>query len=529
MQDLGWDFPYPSRRMPVMARNVVATTQPLAAQAGLRMLLQGGSAADAAIATAIALTVVEPTMNGIGSDAFALAWDGNRLHGLNASGPSPAEWTPKRFSGRSDMPTEGWDAVTVPGAVSGWVALWKRFGKLRFASLFEPAIEYARQGFPISHVVSRQWQAQLPRVKDQPGFAQAFLRDGRAPRAGEMLQFPEHARTLESIALTEGESFYRGALAEKIASFAKQCGGAMTTHDLAAFHPEWVAPLGQQYRHCQAHEIPPNGQGIAALMALGILEHFDLRTPSPDSAEVLHLQIEAMKLAFVDVYRFVADPGRMSHSPQNLLDPDYLKSRAALIRKDSVTSARHGTPSASGTVYLTAADAAGNMVSYIQSNYTGFGSGVVVPETGIALQNRGAGFSLEPGHPNEVAGGKRPFHTIIPGFLTHDAQALMSFGVMGGDMQPQGHVQMVSRVIDGGQNPQAAADAPRWKITKDGRLLVEAAFSGHTARQLEDWGHRVMRAEPDSTEFGAAQMILQRDGYYLAASEPRRDGQAVGF
>jgi gamma-glutamyltranspeptidase / glutathione hydrolase len=523
----GWSFPYASRRMPVLARNVVATTQPLAAQAGLRMLLKGGSAVDAAIATAITLTVVEPTMNGIGSDAFALIWDGRNLHGLNASGPSPAAWTEERFAGRAAMPTEGWDAVTVPGTVSAWVALSKRFGKLPFPALFEPAIDYARNGFPISPTVALQWQTQLPRVKDQPGFAQAFMRDGRAPFAGEIFRFPEQATTLEHIAQSGGESFYRGALAEKMAAFSRECGGAMTEKDLGAFQPEWVSPLGQNYRGARVHEIPPNGQGIAALIALGILENFELG--DPDDARCLHLQIEAMKLAFADVYQHVTDPAAMMLKPEQLLDPEYLKARARLIQMDRSAQPRSGHPPDSGTVYLTAADSNGNMVSYIQSNYTGFGSGVVVPGTGISLQNRGFGFSLTKGHPNVVAGGKRPFHTIIPGFLTRNGQALMSFGVMGGDMQPQGHLQMVSRVIDGGQNPQAAADAPRWKIMKDGSLRVEAAFPEATARQLEKWGHPLSRAPADSMEFGAAQMILRHNDAYLAASEPRRDGQAVGF
>ncbi len=528
MTAFNWDFPYPSRRMPVLARNVVATSQPLAAQAGLRAMLRGGNAVDAAIATAAALTVVEPVMNGIGSDAFALVWDGKALHGLNACGRAPRAWNPERFSGRDRMPTEGWDSITVPGVVSAWASLSTKFGKLPFESLFEPAIDYANHGFPVSPVVASQWQSQIPRLKDQPGFAQAFARDGRAPRAGELFRFPEQADTLAQIAASRGESFYRGKLARRIAEFSAACGGVMDADDLAAHQPDWVEPIGQDYRGYRVHEIPPNGQGIAALIGLGILEQFDLGSMGADSVDSLHLQIEAMKLGFADVYRHVADVNTMKIPGSSLLDPHYLKSRAQLIRRDRAGQPVAGSPP-SGTVYLTTADADGMMVSYIQSNYMGFGSGVVVPGTGISLQNRGSGFSLQPHHPNLVGGGKRPFHTIIPAFLTRDGKAVMSFGVMGADMQPQGHMQMVVRLVDYGQNPQTVADAPRWKITLDGELLLEHAVAEDVARGLASLGHRVVRAPAGSTEFGAAQLIHRLDTAYVAASEPRRDGQAVGF
>jgi gamma-glutamyltranspeptidase/glutathione hydrolase len=299
--------------------------------------------------------------------------------------------------------------------------------------------------------------------------------------------------------------------------------------DLDAHRADWVEPIGQDYRGYRVHEIPPNGQGIAALLALGMLEHFDLASYAPDSCDSLHLQVEAMKLAFADAYRFVADPNAMEVGPSDLLDPEYLQSRAKLISPDRAHHPRHGMPSPSGTVYLAAADSEGMMVSFIQSNYRGFGSGVVVPGTGISLQNRGAGFSLEPGHPNVVAGGKRPFHTIVPAFLTRGDRPVMSFGVMGGDMQPQGHVQMVVRLLDYRQNPQAAADAPRWKIVADGSLLLESSVPESTARELAARGHRIVRAAPDSLDFGAAQLIYRLDDGYLAASEPRRDGHAVGY
>jgi len=524
-----WEFPYASQRMPVLAANVVATSQPLAAQAGLQMLSKGGNAVDAALATAITLTVVEPTMNGIGSDAFALVWDQMQLHGLNASGRAPKAWTAQRFAGQKSMPAAGWDSVTIPGVVSAWVALSSRFGRLPFAELFSAAIGYAENGFLISPTVARQWQMQAPQLMDQPGFAQAFLPGGRAPQAGDLFRNPAQARTLRIIAESHGEAFYRGELAQQIATASRSQGGAMTAEDLAAHQPDWVEPIAQDYRALRLHEIPPNGQGIAALMTLGILSNFDLAQLPVDSADSLHLQMEAMKLAFADVYRSVADPKSMRVSAQDLLDPDYLRRRASQIDPGWARDFGHGIPQGSGTVYLTAADASGVMVSYIQSNYNGFGSGVVVPETGISLQNRGFGFSLEPGHPNQVGPGKRPFHTIIPAFLTRSGEPLMSFGVMGADMQPQGHVQMAVRIADYGQNPQAAADGPRWKVFRGRQIALEHAVPPRVAAELARRGHQVRHTERWNMEFGAAQLIYRVDGGYVAASEPRRDGQAVGF
>ena len=529
MTQFTWEFPYWSQRMPVLGANVVASSQPLAAQAGLRMLLRGGNAVDAALAAAIALTVVEPTMNGIGSDAFALIWDGSQLHGLNASGQAPRGWVPERFGGRDAMPVTGWDSITVPGAVSAWVALSSRFGSLPFAELFAPAVEYADGGFLVSPIVARQWQAQGPQLRDLPGFAEAFLRGGHPMHAGELFRFPAQASTLRSIAETHGEAFYRGVLAEKIAAASRAQGGAMTLEDLADHQPEWVEPISLSYRDMRLHEIPPNGQGIAALIALGILGHFPLADLPVDSADSLHLQIEAMKLAFADAYRYVADPGAMSVSIGQLLDADYLKERAALIDRARAKDFAPGRPGASDTIYLTAADSAGMMVSYIQSNYMGFGSGVVVPGTGISLHNRGACFRLEPNHPNRVAPGKRPFHTIIPGFVMDGPRPLMSFGVMGGDMQPQGHAQIMIRLADYGQNPQAAADAPRWKVLGGRNVVLEHAVAPGVVEELARRGHIVRHAERGSLEFGAGQFIYRLSGGYLAASDARRDGQAVGF
>jgi gamma-glutamyltranspeptidase/glutathione hydrolase len=529
MTSFTWEFPHFSQRMPVLARNVVATTQPLAAQAGVRMLLKGGNAVDAAIATAITLTVVEPTMNGIGSDAFALIWDGTRLHGLNASGHSPQAWTAQRFAGQTSMPIMGWDSITVPGAVSAWAALSQRFGRLPFAELFAPAIEYAERGFLVSPTVARQWQKQGPTMVDQPGFGAAFMPNGRAPAASELFRHPAQARTLEEIADTRGESFYRGKLAQKIASASRAQGGVMTEEDLAAHQPDWVEPISQDYRGIRVHELPPAGQGIAALMALGMLSELDLSATAVDSADSFHLQIEAIKLAFADVRQYVADPRSMRVSTAQLLDPQYLRQRARLIDRKRAQQFAPGKLGGSDTVYLTAADADGMMVSYIQSNYMGFGSGVVIPDTGISMQNRAACFNLDLKHWNCVGPRKRPFHTIIPAFATRNGNALMSFGVMGADMQPQGHLQMVVRLVDYQQNPQAAADGPRWKVTLDGQIALEHAVAPEVAAELARRGHAIRHTERWNMEYGAAQLIYKLSEGYVAASEPRRDGQAVGF
>jgi len=528
MTAFDWQFPYTSQRMPVLARNVVATSQPLAAQAGLRMLLKGGNAVDAILATAITLTVVEPTSNGIGSDAFCILWDGKKLHGLNASGRSPAAWTPDRFKGKEAMPQRGWDSVTVPGCVSAWVEMSQKFGKLPFADLFEPAIRYAADGYMVTPTIARLWANQVPELKNQPGFEQAFMPRGRAPQPGEKFAFPDQARTLQKIAETKGEAFYRGEIAEQIAAYAKQHGGALTIADMAAHTLDWVEPIGIDYRGYTLNEIPPNGQGIAALIALGILENFDVASMPVDSVEATHLKIEAMKLAFADIYEHVSDPATMKIKAAALLDKGYLKERAKLIDLKKASDPKFGTPKG-GTVYLTAADESGMMVSYIQSNFAGFGSGVVVPGTGVSLQNRGFGFSLRPDHPNVVAPNKRPFHTIIPGFLTKGGAPLMSFGVMGGSMQAQGHMQVVSRLVDYGQNPQAAADAPRWRIDSGLKVGIEHGVPAETVAALRAMGHDMPQADRWSTDFGRAQLIYKMDDGYFAASERRTDGQAVGY
>lgn len=525
-----WDFPYTSQRMPVLAGDVVSTSQPLASAAGLQMLTRGGNAVDAALATAIAMTVVEPCQNGIGGDMFALIWDGKTLHGLNASGRAPAAWTPEMFASEPEMPFRGWNSVTVPGTVSGWRALWEKFGSLPFEDLFQPALRYAREGYLVSPTVQRQWAVQVPQLASQPGFLESFAPHGRAPAIGERFICPGQADTLASIAKSKGDSFYHGELAAAIAAHARATGGLITEADLAAHTCEWVEPIRQKYRDIELCEIGPGGQGIGALMALGILQNFDLPAMEVDSAESVHLQLEAMKLAFADLYEHVADPAGMRLTAEDLLDPAYLKRRAELIDPKRATIARPGQPHNGGTVYLTAADRNGMMVSFIQSNFKGFGSGVVVPGRGIALHNRGWGFSTKAGHANQVAPGKRPFHTIIPGFWMRDGQPLGSFGVMGGSMQAQGHVQMTSRLADYAQNPQAALDAPRWRVHDDNvRVEVEWNFSDATKRGLADRGHDVSVGPRFSTEFGSGQVAYKIPGGYLAAADHRKDSCALGI
>ncbi len=528
---LDWTLPYASHRSAVMGRNIVSTSQPLAAQAGLRMLLAGGNAVDAAIAAAMALTVVEPTGCGLGSDGFAIVWDGKELHGLNASGRSPAAWTPEYFAQRGGIPEKGWNAVTVPGAVSAWVALSKRLGKLPFAKLAEPAIDYARHGFPVSPTIARLWELGFAKLGDQPGFAECFAPGGRAPRAGEVFRSEAHARTLELIAQTEGEAFYRGELAQKMAAHSQANGGAMTVEDLAAHQADWVGTVSQRFGDSVIHEIPPNGQGIAALMALGMLDALGVGGQPLDGVDSVHLQIEAMKLAFADLHQYNADSDHMRVAPADLLRPEYLRERAALIDPARAGSPVYGAPRPGGTVYLAAADAQGMMVSFIQSNYMGFGSGVVVPGTGISLQNRGHGFTTVPGHANEVGPRKRPSHTIIPAFAMHvDGTPQMAFGVMGGPMQSQGHTQMALRVLRYGQNPQAAADAPRWRVTGGKGVAVEPAFDPAVVEQLRARGHEVtVEAGNGVFAFGGAQLVLRQGDVYVAGSDPRKDGGAVAF
>lgn len=522
-----WNFPYPSQRMPIIARNMVCAAPALVSQIGLQMLQKGGNAVDAAVAAAIAQTVLDPTMNGIGSDAFAIIWDGTKLRGLNASGRSPAAWTPEYFSKYTKMPLLGWDTVTIPGAVSAWVELWRTFGQLSFQELFQPAIRYAKDGFFIPPYAAQNWKLAAGMYRKFPEFAEAFLPNGKAPSPGDLFRFPAQAQTLQIIADTEGEAFYSGEIAKQIVSHAQTTGGTITLDDLQSHKITWDDLITIDYKNVSLCEIPPNGQGLAALLMLGILKHFDISDLDPDSAESIHLQLEAMKLAFADAYRYISDPSTWEFNPTQLLNKTYLAERATLINPLKAQEFGHGLPPTSDTVYLTTADAEGMMVSYIQSNFLWFGSGIVVPGTGISLQNRGSGFTLEEGHPNQVGPRKRPFHTIIPAFVTQKGHPLMSFGVMGGPIQPQGHAQMMIRIFEYGQNPQAASDAPRWQVEKGLQVKVETNFNMGTVMELRNRGHQI--SQDSSLMFGGAQMIYKLDHAYLGASDHRKDGQAVGF
>lgn len=528
-------YPYASRRNAVFAnRGMVATSQPLAAQVGLKVLQDGGNAIDAAVATAAALTVVEPTANGIGGDAFALVWTGGKLHGLNASGPAGklASAQALRDRGLTEMPTYGGEAVTVPGTPSAWAALAERFGKLPLSQSMAGAIELGERGYPVSPTVAYAWEIAFNKFRSLPQtdalrhWFDTFAPNGRAPISGEVVRAQGHARTLASIASDGGESFYRGALAEQTLALLNQAGGLLTADDLAGYRPEWVDPIRTDYRGYDVWEIPPNGHGIVSLIALNLLKGFEFT--ERDTVQTWHRQIEALKLAFADGFAHIADPSHMRVSIEDLLSDAYADERRKLIG-DRASLPLAGSPSRGGTVYLSTADAEGNMVSFIQSNYMGFGSGLVVPGTGIALHNRGNNFSLEAGHPNEFAPGKRPYNTIIPGFLSRDGKPVGPFGVMGGFMQPQGHVQMVMNTIDFGLNPQASLDAPRWEWTHGKTIDIEHSTPEHLFRGLAALGHDVSWS-PRPMAFGRGQIIWRDDhGTLCGGTEPRADGQIAAW
>ena len=486
MKPVNFATPYPSTRSPVCAENVVATSQPLAVQAGLQAMRDGGNAIDAALAAAITLTVVEPNNNGLGSDAFAILWDGNELVGLNASGRSPQALSPDALAEKGAIGPLGWETVTVPGAVSAWRALSERYGQLEFPQLFDAAINYAREGFQVGPKTAYFWRLAQERMADFPGFSDHFL---PAPQAGQKFRRPDMVATLQSIAASGGESFYRGEIADQIAAAAETAGAWLSADDLARHECDWVTPVTQDYQDVALHEIPPNGQGLAAQIALGILNHRPVTDPA--TGEGIHLQIEAMKTAIQASFRHFADPRAMRLNPTELLGEGALASVAAQIGDHASQPGPVELPVSHDTVYLAAADRDGMMVSFIQSNYMGFGSGIVIPGTGISMQNRGCGFSLDPTHPNCVAPGKRPFHTIIPGFVTEAGAPRLAFGVMGGHMQHQGHVQMVNRIFDHQENPQAASDAPRWHVFEDFTVGLEAGVAREIAEDLRNRGHQV--------------------------------------
>lgn len=532
------EYKYASRRRVVHAkRGMVCTSQPLASQAGLTILQQGGNAIDAAIATAICQTIVEPTNNGLGSDCFALVWTGGKLHGLNGSGYAPQRLTPEvvAASGATErMPLRGWEAVTVPGAPSAWAELHKRFGRLPFAKLFEPAIYYAEQGYPVSPIVARFWQEGIDALtpyKNNPAIMPWFATfdvhgNGVAPQTGELVTLPDHAKTLRILADSNCDSYYRGELAQRLVEFSNKTGGYLSLEDLADYRAEWVEPVHINYHGYDVWEMPPNGHGITALMALNILKEMEIG--AKDTGDTFHKQIEAMKLAFADGMHYIADPRYMQTRVEELLSDAYAAQRRALIGEKALEPT-HGKPFCGGTVYLCTADGEGNMVSFIQSNYKDFGSGIVLPGYGINLNDRGAGFSLNPELDDYLAPRKKPYHTIIPGFLTHEGEAVGPFGVMGAYMQPQGHVQVIMNTVDWLLNPQSALDAPRWQWIAGKEIWLESSVAPEIVEDLRRRGHEVRVLEDDTT-FGRGEIIWRdSNGVLAGATEPRADGVVAAW
>ena len=538
---------FATRSEVIAPHGMVATSQPLATQIGLDVLKQGGTAVDAAIAANAALGLMEPTGSGIGGDLFAIVWDAKsgKLHGYNGSGRSPQSLTLQWFAehGYQDIPPTGPLPVSVPGCVDGWFALHERFGKLPMGKLLAPTVEYARNGFPVSELIAHYWALSVPRLSKYPGFAEQFARDGKAPAKGEMWKNPNLANTLETIGKNGRDAFYKGAIAKAIGDYMKANEGFLSAADLAAHKGEWVEPLSTNYRGYDVWELPPNGQGVAALTMLNILEAYDLKALGFGSVEHLHLFTEAKKLAFADRAQYFADPAFAKAPLKGLVDKGYAAERRKLIGPRAAKSVEAGHPPLEGgdTIYLTTADRWGNMVSLIQSNYRGMGSGMAPTGLGFILQDRGEMFVLKDGHPNAYAPGKRPFHTIIPAFVTKNGKPWLSFGVMGGAMQPQGHVQIVSNLIDFGMNLQEAGDAPRIQhdgsteptgqniaMTDGGEINLEAGFDYETVRGLMQKGHKVTWADGP---YGGYQAILwdDKNKVYVGASEGRKDGQAAGY
>ncbi|MDZ7671564.1 MAG: gamma-glutamyltransferase [Halanaerobiales bacterium] len=528
--------PYLSNQNTKFAKNgMVATTQPLAAQAGLDILKKGGNAVDAAVATAACLTVVEPTSNGIGGDAFAIVYINEKMYGLNASGHSPKSISIKEVKKRGckKMPKTGFIPVTVPGAPSAWSSLIKRFGNLKLTEVLKPAIEYAAEGYPVSPTVSKNWKNAFDIYKDKldgkefQSWFDTFTIEGKPPESGQIWKSKDHAETLKSIAETNADSFYKGKLADKIDAFFKEYDGFLSKDDLNSHSVKWVDPISVNYRGYDVWELPPNGQGLVALLALKILNGFDFS--HKDTVETYHKQIEALKLAFADGKKYITDQDKMKVEIDEILADSYTDKRRNMIKETALKPAP-GKLKSSGTVYLSTADKDGNMVSYIQSNYMGFGSGLVVPDTGIALQNRGHSFSLNKKDHNCLEPNKRTYHTIIPGFLTKDNKAVGPFGVMGGFMQPQGHLQVLMNLIDFNLNPQSALDAPRWQWIEDKKVLVESDFDYTIAKKLVQKGHDIEVAL-DSSSFGRGQIIIKnsKNNTYYGGTEKRADGHIAVY
>jgi gamma-glutamyltranspeptidase/glutathione hydrolase len=511
---------------------VIATSQPLASAAGLRILEAGGNAFDAAIAASAVLSLVEPHMTGLGGDLFSLFWSAEegRLVGLDATGRAGSHSTPDRIraDGFDRMPGAGPQAVTVPGAIAGWAALNERYGSMPLGEILERAIDLAENGFPVSPIIARQWEAQTPKLEADPGAAATYLIDGgRAPRAGEWFTNPDLAESLRMIASEGPSTMYGGVLGQRVVEGLDDLGGYLTIEDLAAMEVRWVDPISIDYKGWTVWELPPAGQGIAALQMLGMLEPYDMGSMEHNSPEYLHLLVEAKKLAFADLARYVADADHMEVTTDDLLDPDYLRKRSALIdRSHAQEQVEPGElMTHSETIYLSVADQFGNQVSFIHSIFGYFGSGVVVPGTGFILQNRGAGFTLEDGHPNQVAPGKRPFHTLIPGFITKDGQPFAAFGVMGGAMQPQGHTQVVLNMVEFGMDPQEAIDAARFRHLNGLRVGVEN-MTPELQASLEALGHEIIPW--DRTDYGGGQMVVRLEKGWAGASDARKDGLAIG-
>ncbi len=530
------NYPYSSKKGVIHAKHgMVATSEPKAAEVGKEILKQGGNAVDAAIATAAALTVVEPTSNGIGGDAFAIVYMQGKLHGLNASGKAPGTLSIEALKkkGFDEMPRFGLEPVTVPGVPSAWAALSERFGALTLEALLKPAAKLAREGYPLApHVATSFKNAFKGYEKILKGevfksLFNTFLGDGNTPESGNIITLKDHANTLDLIGKTKAQAFYEGELADTIDAFSKAHGGFITKDDLKAHEVEWVKPISMHYKGVDVYELPPNTQGMVALGALGILKHLD--TTGDSEVQKLHTSIEALKLAFEDGKHYIGDPNTMDINENALLDERYLEERSKLI-KEEAQAFKPGAFKDHGTVYLSTADKDGNMVSYIQSNYMGFGSGVVVPGTGIALQNRGHNFSMDKNTQNALAPGKKPYHTIIPGFLMEEDRPIGPFGVMGGFMQPQGHMQVVTSMIDDNLNPQAALDRPRWQWEKGRILMVEPTMPHHIVKALERKGH-VIRVEHRLQVFGRGQIILRdtQTGVYTGGTETRCDGFIASY
>ena len=511
----------------------VATSQPLASGAGLEILQKGGNAVDAAVAAAAVLNLTEPHMTGIGGDMFAILWSARdqELVGLDASGRSGSLLTPEtlRSKGHEDMPGSGAEAVTVPGAISGWAALLDRYGTMSLAEVLAPAIRMAEEGFPVTPIIAAQWRTQYEKLARDEGAKATFLYDGeRGPEAGEWFRNPDLANSLRMLADQGPGAFYGGELGRTVVDGLANLGGYLTIDDLRDHEPVWVDPISVDFRGYRIWELPPAGQGVAALQMMKMLEPLDLEGMGHNSAAYLHHLIEAKKLAFADLSRYVADRDFMQVSVDRLLDEDYLAARGALIDPDrAVERVQPGAAvTDTETIYLSVADSDGNMISFINSIFDYFGSGVVIPGTGFILQNRGAGFTLEDGHPNQAGPGKRPFHTLIPGFVTKDGAPWMTFGLMGGSMQPQGHTQMLLNILVFGMDLQDAIDAPRFRHLSGYSVAIEDPIRDDVRAGLEALGHELTVQGPGS--FGGAQAIIKLDRWWAAASDPRKDGMAVG-